>query len=139
MFKSEKALVLFVVVATIVSITLMVCSQTIGQYLRDVKLGNRLRICEPLMLNRVVIGQRCIPRFFHNGVDERYEILPEYQLAFFEMKSAEFKNYPGRQWLFQGINPVQRIPGTDRTYDFIPPYLDPQFQERSKTPEKRAQ
>lgn len=85
-------------------------------------------VCEPYTVQQTVIGERCRPRFAWNQIDQRFTILPEYQVAFWELKQREYEArqqlFPGSEWLFKERNDIQRMPGTDRFYDFIPPSVD---------------
>lgn len=144
MRRFEKVLIGYIVFFVALGTALIASRPHLGQLLKDIRLGNVLAKCEPFTMRGTVIGERCIPRFFSNGVNERHYILPEYQVAFFEMKTEEYQEaqsselYPGGEWLFKKHHPIQRIPGTDQVYEYIPPNLDPKLQTYTPIPKKRA-
>lgn len=99
----------------------------------NVKLGNTFPSCDSYAIKGTVVGTRCEPRWPFSHRSERFDIKPEYQVAFMLEKTAEYraanKLYPGSEWLFLERSPIQRIPGEAyATYDYIPPDLDPALQ-----------
>lgn len=63
MRRFEKILLCYVVFFVALSIALIASRPHLGQFLRDVRLGNALAKCESLYRAEKVIGQRCVPRF----------------------------------------------------------------------------